>query len=135
MGTGENLNYAVLMERCITDPDTGLLFMAVEMGAVTPKVEPFEPTKSKKIRSNSVDPEGSPKKKKKKDKDKKEKKRSQSEPRPESPKMEILEAKSPKKDKKKKKDKDQDKEKEVSSKGSRSDKSDNLVSPKSQKSF
>merc|ERR1712242_268957 len=104
--TGENLNYAVLMERCITDPDTGLLFLAVEMGAVTPKVEPFEPTKSKKIRSNSVDPEGSPKKKKKKDKEKK-----------------------------KKKDKDQDKEKEVSSKGSRSDKSDNLVSPKSQKSF
>merc|ERR1712176_975750 len=44
--TGENLNYAVLMERCITDPDTGLLFLAVEMGAVTPKVEPFEPTKS-----------------------------------------------------------------------------------------
>merc|ERR1711970_1357474 len=77
--------------------DTGLLFLAVEMGAVTPKVEPFEPTKSKKIRSNSVDPEGSTKKKKKK--------RSQSEPRPESPKMEVLEAKSPKekKDKKKRK--------------------------------
>ena len=29
--TGENLNYAVLMERCITDPDTGLLFLAVEV--------------------------------------------------------------------------------------------------------
>ena len=73
------------------------------MGAVTPKVEPFEPAKSKKIRSNSgkcpncfllgnyyqgletlilvsVDPEPG-KKKKKKDKD-----RSQSEPRPGSPK-------------------------------------------------
>lgn len=29
--TGENLNYAGLMERCITDPDTGLLFLEVEV--------------------------------------------------------------------------------------------------------
>lgn len=81
------------------------------MGAVTPKVEPFEPAKSKKIRSNSgnllhdeyflnlvsVDPEPG-KKKKKKDKD-----RSQSEPRPGSPKKKK--DKKDKKDKKKKKDK------------------------------
>ena len=91
------------------------------MGAVTPKVEPFEPAKSKKIRSNSgnfltfyvlgepyrmgirssflvsVDPEPG-KKKKKKDKD-----RSQSEPRPGSPKKKK--DKKDKKEKKKKKDK------------------------------
>merc|ERR1712021_295168 len=133
MGTRVALGKATdgTLIKIIFRPDPGLLFLAVEMGAVTPKVEPFEPTKSKKIRSNSVDPDGSPEKKKKK--------RSRSEPRPESPKMEILEAKSPKKDMKKKKDKkkktdkDPDKEKEVSSKESRSDKSENLVSPKSQK--
>merc|ERR1719245_872154 len=82
--TGENLNYAGLMERCITDPDTGLLFLEVEMGAVTPKIEPFEPEekKKKKIRSSSADPGSTKKKKKKKDEEKKEKERAQSEPRP-----------------------------------------------------
>merc|ERR1712176_1322680 len=70
-----------LMERCITDPDTGMLFLEVEAGAVTPKVGPFEPEdrKKKKIRPQSADPSTPKKKKKKKDKDES---RSQSEPRP-----------------------------------------------------
>ncbi|CBY34044.1 unnamed protein product [Oikopleura dioica] len=34
--TGENLNYAQLMERCITDPDTGMLFLEVEVSVNQP---------------------------------------------------------------------------------------------------
>jgi len=34
--TGENLNYGSLMERCVTDPDNGLLFLAVEVTSESP---------------------------------------------------------------------------------------------------
>ncbi|CAG5097308.1 Oidioi.mRNA.OKI2018_I69.XSR.g15017.t2.cds [Oikopleura dioica] len=122
--TGENLNYAQLMERCITDPDTGMLFLEVEAGAVTPKVGPFEPEdrKKKKIRAQSADPSSPKKKKKKKEQDES---RSQSEPRP---------SKDKKKDKKSKKKKREGKDKDDETKSTKSSRSKSPKSPKKSKS-
>lgn len=44
------------MGRCVTDKDTGLLYLMVEGGTVTGYVRPFEPEHASKIRSQSASP-------------------------------------------------------------------------------
>merc|ERR1712187_727036 len=53
--TGANLHYGELMEICHRDPETGFLYLEVDAGTVTSKIQPFEVSKMAK-RTRSISP-------------------------------------------------------------------------------
>ena len=54
--TGANLHYAELMEICHRDPETGFLYLEVDAGTVTNKIQPFEVSKGQAKRTRSISP-------------------------------------------------------------------------------